>query len=259
MGDSALSSAQALEALEKLLAGDLSGAAVLKVSRASLGRLAVASRAARFKDLTALAGEAAPSAVDSGEIDRWLAELDDAGLAAVLTDLLRTEAATILRLPADKVDAAQPLQELGFDSLMGVELISAVEARFGVAIPVVAVSEIGTLEQLAARLVRELRREHPAAADAADAIGTQARRLAAQHRLGTERGRSRGHRRRAVQQRDSGARDPVDPVSPMRTGAAAACTVWASSSRNGSCARSSSAHAAPPRGVQAQNGRSGNR
>lgn len=181
MGDSAVSSAQALEALEKLLARDLSGAAVLKVSRASLGRLAVASRAARFKDLTALAGEAAPSAVESGEIDRWLAELDDGGLATLLTDLLRTEAATVLRLPADKVDAAQPLQELGFDSLMGVELITAIEARFGVAIPVVAVSEIGTLERLAARLVRELRREHPASASSADALGAQAHRLAAQH------------------------------------------------------------------------------
>jgi phthiocerol/phenolphthiocerol synthesis type-I polyketide synthase C len=181
MGDSAVGSAQALEALEQLLAADLSGAAVLKVSRLSLGRLATASRAARFRDLVGLAGEAAPSAVDSGELERWLAELDDDALAALLTNLLKDEAATVLRLPADKIDAAQALQELGFDSLMGVELITAIEARFGVSIPVVAVSEIGTIERLAARLVRELRRERPSAAGPTDAIGRQARRLAAQH------------------------------------------------------------------------------
>jgi len=182
MGDSALSSAQALDALEQLLVDDLSGAAVLKVSRASLGRLAVAARSARFKDLAALAGDAAPSAVDSGELERWLAELDDDALTALLTDLLKNEAATILRLPADKIDAAQALQELGFDSLMGVELMTAVEARFGVTIAAVAVSEIGNLEKLAERLTRELRRDRPQAAPAAgEAIATQARRLMAQH------------------------------------------------------------------------------
>jgi NADPH:quinone reductase-like Zn-dependent oxidoreductase/acyl carrier protein len=181
MGDSAIGSAQALEALEALLMDDLSGTAVLKVSRTSLGRLAAALRAARFRDLAALAGEAAASAVESGQIDRWLAELDDAGLAAMLTDLLKAEAATVLRLAADKLDPAQPLQELGFDSLMGVELITAIEARFGIAIPVVAVSEIGTLERLAERVARELRRERPPAAGPADALGAQALRLAAQH------------------------------------------------------------------------------
>ena len=181
MGDSALASAQALEALERLLADDLSGAAVLKVSRASLGRLATASRASRFRELTALAGESSPSAVESGELDRWLAELDDAGLATLLTDLLKVEAAAILRLPAGEIDATQLLQELGFDSLMGVELITAIEARFGVGIPAVALSEFGTLEKLAARLVRELRRDQLPGAESPDAIGSQARSLAAQH------------------------------------------------------------------------------
>ena len=151
-----------------------------------------------------MAGEAAPSAVDSGELERWLAELDDAALAALLADLLKEEVAKILRLPADKLDATQPLQDLGFDSLMGVELMTAIEARFGVVIPVMAVSEIGTLEQLAARLVRELRRDRPQAAHAADAIGGQARRLAAQHAAELSE-HEVAATAASVQQRDSGA------------------------------------------------------
>jgi acyl transferase domain-containing protein/NADPH:quinone reductase-like Zn-dependent oxidoreductase/short-subunit dehydrogenase/acyl carrier protein len=182
MGVSAISSAQALEALERLLAGDLADAAVLKASPASLGRLAAATRAARFRDLVPQAGDAAASVVDSGELERWLAGLDDAGLAAMLAELLREQAAAVLRLPVEQLDPTQPLQELGFDSLMRVELMTAVEARFGVAIPAGALSEFGTLEKLAARLAQELRRDGAGAApDAAEALGAQARRLAAQH------------------------------------------------------------------------------
>jgi NADPH:quinone reductase-like Zn-dependent oxidoreductase/acyl carrier protein len=185
MGVSALNSAQALDALETLLVNDISGAAVLKISRNSIGKLAATSRSTRFSKLTAHAAEATTAAVTRDELEQWLAEPDDATLAAKIIEPLRQEAATILCLPADKLDATQPLQEVGFDSLMGVELILAIEVRFGVRISSGAVSEFGSLEKLAARLVSELRRDRPQVSlQPVDTIDVQARRLASQHNAG---------------------------------------------------------------------------
>jgi hypothetical protein len=76
----------------------------------------------------------------------------------------------------------RPLQDLGLDSLMGVELMTAVEARFGVNIPIMAMSDIGTIERLVKRIVSELRRGRAAHDEPPeDAVQAQVRRLAAQH------------------------------------------------------------------------------
>jgi hypothetical protein len=47
--------------------------------------------------------------------------------------------------------------EMGLDSLMGVELAIALEGRFGVRLPVMALSESPTIAKLAARMIAQLR------------------------------------------------------------------------------------------------------
>lgn len=183
IGSPALRSAELLQAMEQLLATGATGnLAVMKAGHSGVGRLA-ALRARRFASLAPLAGEAAAPAAETYDIARWLEELDDEELAALLADLLKKEVAEVLRIPAERLDAAQPLQELGMDSLMGVELMTAVEARFGIAIPALAISEVGSIEKLAARLAKELRRSHAGRghAAAADDLAAHATRLAAQH------------------------------------------------------------------------------
>jgi phthiocerol/phenolphthiocerol synthesis type-I polyketide synthase C len=46
---------------------------------------------------------------------------------------------------------------MGLDSLMGVELVLALEARFGVRLPVMALSQSPTLAKLAERVIQQLR------------------------------------------------------------------------------------------------------
>jgi hypothetical protein len=53
------------------------------------------------------------------------------------------------------------------DSLMGVELITAVEARFGIHVPVMALSDTPTIERLVDRLIQQLHAPQSAGDEAA--------------------------------------------------------------------------------------------
>ena len=61
--------------------------------------------------------------------------------------------ARILRLTSEEIDMTRPLDDLGMDSLMSLELRMAIEGRFGVELPVVAISSGVNVNELAARLI----------------------------------------------------------------------------------------------------------
>ena len=85
-------------------------------------------------------------------------DLDDTAALRMLIDLFRAEAASILRQPPDDIDPARPLADLGFDSLMAVELKLSAEDRFGLVLPVFTLSDGATIGSLAARVLSDLRR-----------------------------------------------------------------------------------------------------
>jgi phthiocerol/phenolphthiocerol synthesis type-I polyketide synthase C len=71
---------------------------------------------------------------------------------------------------------------MGFDSLMGVELSTAVEARFSVRLPVMALSESPTVAKLSARILSQLTGAEGEAEAAPQAeVMEQARQIATQH------------------------------------------------------------------------------
>jgi phthiocerol/phenolphthiocerol synthesis type-I polyketide synthase C len=65
------------------------------------------------------------------------------------------------------------------DSLMGVELLTAVEARFGVNLPVMSLSEQPSIEKLVERIVRALK--DPTGAAEPETRTEQIERVAAQY------------------------------------------------------------------------------
>ena len=181
MGGSALESAEALALLEQLLLGGAGGIAVARFDR-GLPRFLAAARSPKYGPLVCRFAKEGGAGEASQEIERWLEEYDDERLAELFGDVLRQEIAAILRMPPDRIDLQRPLQDLGLDSLMGVELMTAVEARFGVNIPVMALTEVGTIDRLAKRVVKDLRRARAGAQPAPEeAIAEQVRLLAAQH------------------------------------------------------------------------------
>lgn len=72
----------------------------------------------------------------------------------LISGLLGDEVAKILQLSRDKVEYNRPLQELGVDSLMAMELVAAIESRFSITIPVMALTDNITVDSLAVRITR---------------------------------------------------------------------------------------------------------
>jgi acyl transferase domain-containing protein/NADPH:quinone reductase-like Zn-dependent oxidoreductase/acyl carrier protein len=179
MGGSALVAETALAVLEDLLVAGGPDCGVLDFDWSRLRRLLPTAQSPRFS-LLAQESEDSAAGVDAADLRRWLEELQPEELKAALTELVCKEVGQILRLPPERLDARGSLHELGMDSLMGVELITAVEARFGIHVPVVALSEAPTIERLVDRLIQQLQ-SPPAAADEAAAQQALAAQLAAQH------------------------------------------------------------------------------
>jgi phthiocerol/phenolphthiocerol synthesis type-I polyketide synthase C len=180
MGAVALAADEALAVLEQSLLARSANVAAVSFAQHGVPRMLAAARSPKFRPLAARFEPASGVAADSESVQRWLAELDDEQLAVLFTDLVKREIGTILRMPPENVDAQRPLQDLGLDSLMGVELMTAVEARFGVNIPVMAMSEVSSVERLAKRIVKELRRG-AVEPSTEESIPDQVRLLAAQH------------------------------------------------------------------------------
>ena len=76
-----------------------------------------------------------------------------------ITSLLVEETAGILRQPVSETDPLQPLTDMGFDSLMAVNLRMAVEEKFGVDLPLMALVDGMTLIQLSRKLLDGLLEE----------------------------------------------------------------------------------------------------
>jgi len=83
----------------------------------------------------------------------------------ILGDLVVGEIARILRLSASEIDRSRPLGELGLDSLMALELRMNVETRFGVELPLVAITSVKNLHELSRRLLQSLRADGTGATD----------------------------------------------------------------------------------------------
>ncbi len=157
-GAGMLSAEAALDALEAALAGAGPADAALGVAPMRWGALAAdlpIMRAPLFSRLDLSAEAVAANGATS--LAELLAGLDDSTAVAKLAALLRSEAAAILRQPVEEIDPSRPLADLGFDSLMGMELKLSAEEKFGAALSGLSLSDGATLRSLAARMVADMR------------------------------------------------------------------------------------------------------
>jgi acyl carrier protein len=101
---------------------------------------------------------------------------------STIIDMLKSEVGEILQVSPDKIDPARSMYDMGLDSLMGVELVVVLEARFGARLPVMALSQNPTIAKLAERIIQQLKgtEETDAASDENELLA-QAKLLASQH------------------------------------------------------------------------------
>ncbi|MEV4427173.1 acyltransferase domain-containing protein [Streptomyces sp. NPDC049602] len=92
---------------------------------------------------------------ESADLDALLAA-DAVTREALLTERVRQAAATALRTTADRIPAQRPLNKLGMDSVMGLEMRRSLAADFGVEIGLVRILRGATAADLAADLAAEL-------------------------------------------------------------------------------------------------------
>ncbi|MEF8756269.1 MAG: SDR family NAD(P)-dependent oxidoreductase [Accumulibacter sp.] len=156
LGGAALTSELALDVLEEMLLSDRSGLAALEFAWQVLSRVLPSAGSPKFGELASPCGGGGDDE-QSQDIRRLLAELGDEELLVVIADMLRSEIGEILRIAPEKIDASRSLFDMGLDSLMGVELAVALDARFGIRLPVLALSQSPTINRLAERLLQQLR------------------------------------------------------------------------------------------------------
>ena len=133
--------------------GDLGGLAALAPGgMRRTGRLALVIRA---QDA---AGVAPPR-----DLLKSLADMSDAQALGLIREVVVAELARILRTPQATIDLQRPLDQLGLDSLMIMEFKMAFEARFGIELPSLSISVFRNPEDMARRILQQLRGEQPAA------------------------------------------------------------------------------------------------
>jgi len=179
MGGAALASEAALRALESMLLADASGLGVLELDWRALRRFLPSAATPKFSLLARRASDSGEDDGDSRDISHLLATLDDEALHPVFVEMLKAEVGEILRVPADKINPDVSVYDMGLDSLMGVELVVALENRFGIRLPVMALNESPTLAKLAGRLIQLLRNDGEPAGQ--DTLLAQVEQVVSQH------------------------------------------------------------------------------
>ena len=74
----------------------------------------------------------------------------------MLQELLIDKLSAVLRISADELDVDQPLNHLGIDSLMAVELRNHLQAQAGLTLPIASLLQHPTIRQLADQLFEQL-------------------------------------------------------------------------------------------------------
>ena len=179
MGGNPLKVEDALEWLERLVAADRTGLSLADLDWRVLRKSLPAAKLAKFERLFARGEDLADGG--SGEDMRTLVQgLSDQEATEVVTELLVDQIARVMRTSPGKLDVSQSVYDLGMDSLMAVELHVGIEDRFGINIPIMAVTEDASIGRLGARIAGQLGgRGH--GTESSETERSVAARLAAQH------------------------------------------------------------------------------
>lgn len=182
MGGAAIQSAAALAILEDLLVTGRSGLGVMEIDWHALSRFLPSAASPKFGELARSAGKSEREEGGADVLQRMLEELSDEELLQACIDMLKSEVGEILRMAPDKLDPNRSMYDMGLDSLMGVELVGALESRFGIRLPVLTLSQNPTIAKLAEYIIGQLKGGDQTGQEREEqAMLDQVRHLADQH------------------------------------------------------------------------------
>jgi acyl transferase domain-containing protein len=159
-----------LEALERLLEQDAVQVGVMPIDwrawHQSYGGLAVAPY---LSLLVSAEGSVVTGRHANDKIREQISAAQPERRGEMVNDYLAKEAARILKLPLASVDPEKPISNLGFDSLMSIELKNQIDIDLGVNVAMARLIQGPTLRELTDWVIESLAFAQSAAATLADA------------------------------------------------------------------------------------------
>ena len=182
MGGAPIESSIALDVLEEMLVSGRSGQGVMEIDWQALSRFLPSAGTPKFCEISRSFRESGSGKNKTDDMHYLLEELSDEELLAAIIAILRDEAGEILQISPKKIDPKRSMYDMGLDSLMGVELVVALESRFGTRLPIMALSQSPTIDKLAEFIFQQLKGiEVEDETPEENEILDQAKKLAAQH------------------------------------------------------------------------------
>ncbi|MBO6920525.1 MAG: SDR family NAD(P)-dependent oxidoreductase, partial [Rhizobiaceae bacterium] len=161
LGDAMIGARQGLDVLADAMARDDGKveSAVLHIGKFDWTSAYAALPTLRGKMFEKIVNSLEKSADTETKID--LAELiagkDDNEAIPIISELMKSEISTILRLPMEEIDLVRPLSELGMDSLMGLELRMSIQKKFDLEMPLVALSGTTNLSDIVTQMLKTIK------------------------------------------------------------------------------------------------------
>lgn len=160
MGGQAITVREALAGLETALAAqsgerdDMSALSYAQIDWGSAKRELALLSTPLFARLPL--PENASGGEETADLSALIHGMSEPQALKTIAGLLAAETSRILRLPAGEIDPQQPLSEMGFDSLMAVDLRMAAEEKLGVDIPLMTLAGGASLMDIAARVLKRV-------------------------------------------------------------------------------------------------------
>lgn len=164
LGGSALTSDQALDELESLITSKKPGAAFINFDWKSIKRGMPSARSQKFLEQNNELSRHGQADETEDFFTRIIGMPDEQVKELIALHLTR-EISQILRLPIDKIDQNCAIYDLGMDSLMGMELLLAIEEQFGIKLPLMSLTEGGNILKIADKIQIKLRDAAPSESD----------------------------------------------------------------------------------------------
>jgi phthiocerol/phenolphthiocerol synthesis type-I polyketide synthase C len=183
MGGKTILSSDALDIMEGLLASNRSDLGVMELDWSALGRFLPSAAEPKFSELATHGHGAQSDSTNTNDIQHLIEDLSPEELTAAIKDLLKAEIGEILRMAPEKIDPDRSVYDMGLDSLMGVELVLAIESRFGIQLSVMALSESPTISKLTDKLISQLKKTEEVSDEATPEalIAAQVQQAVSQH------------------------------------------------------------------------------
>lgn len=153
LGGNALNSDIALDILEQIILTNSQQLGVLELDWHALSRFLPTATHNKFRELVLTAREAEQNDEDTLDLEEMMQTMSESEFHSTIVDILIHELSEILMISTSKISPEKSIYDMGMDSLMGVELMSALESRIGIKVPVMALTETPKLSQLADKII----------------------------------------------------------------------------------------------------------